>query len=177
MTIIHTEQLVLRLLRPGDEDDLVRGLNNLKVSQWTSRIPFPYGRKDAEAFLAVCAAHSPGTLRLAITRDGALIGVVAYEASGNVCELGYWIAEPYWSKGYGREAARAAADHAFEVSGHAAMTACYRHGNEASKRILEGLGFVKTGDETGTSLAVSGPTQLARLHLSKDAWGAAKGRR
>lgn len=179
MTVIPTARLVLRPPDAGDTDALVRGLNNLNVSRWTARIPFPYERKDAEAFLSICAASRPGTLRLAITREGDVIGVISYEATstGGICELGYWLAESWWGKGFGREAARAMTDHAFESAGYAAMTACYRHGNMASKRILEGLGFVQTGDETGSSLAVEGPTRLARLHLPKAAWIWAKGRR
>ena len=177
--IIKTPRLVLRAPRADDLRVLVTGLDNFNVSQWTARIPFPYTMDDAEAFLAQAETADSGTLRLAVTLDGGLIGGIACERSvdGTSAEIGYWLAEPHWGKGYATEAARAISDHAFEAMGYDGLKAGYRHGNEASRRILEGLGFIKTGDGMMFSRAVGSETPVTRLQLTRAAWEKAKDRR
>ena len=173
MTAIATQRL---LLRPHDGQDaavLVRGLNNFNVSQWTAEIPHPYGLTDAEAFLALADKPDAGVLRLAITHRGELMGGILIEAG----EIGYWLAETHWGKGYGTEAARAITDHGFETLRLSTMQAGYTIGNQASRRILLGLGFVERGEAKAFSKAVGGETNVMRLELTMAAWAAAKERR
>jgi RimJ/RimL family protein N-acetyltransferase len=177
-TTITTARLVLRPLETGDAGALVRWLNNFNVSKWTARIPFPYTRAHAEDFLAICAKETPGTLRLAIVHDGALTGVISYEAAqAGGAEIGYWIAEPLWGKGLGREAARAMADHAFGTAGYDQLVASYNPGNEASRRILEGLGFVPVGEAMSYSKAAGSEKPVVRMALLRGDWEDRKGRR
>ena len=56
-------------------------------------------------------------------------------------ELGYWIAEEHWGKGYATEASKAIIDHAFDDLGISQIYASYRTENVRSKRVLEKLGF------------------------------------
>lgn len=169
--IIETERLILRPLRTDDLDALTAALNNFSVSRNTARIPFPYERKDAEAFLAMTQKESPGTLQLAIIRKGSpdrLCGGISYEKEESV-ELGYWLAEAEWGKGYGSEAARAMTDHAFR-SGHEELTAGYAVGNHASRRILEGLGFTVVERRMTFSKAVGRKVAVVRMKLSRPDW-------
>lgn len=181
-TILETPRLILRPLKPDDLPALVDGLNNFNVSRNTARIPFPYGLADAQEFFAITQKSEPGTLRLTIARKdggGRLCGGIGYEVcqDGRSAEIGYWLAQAQWGLGLGREAARAMTDHAFEMTGHHALVAGYRHGNEASRRILEGLGFVNTGETMTFSRAVGAETPTTRLVLSRHNWETAKGRR
>jgi RimJ/RimL family protein N-acetyltransferase len=63
--------------------------------------------------------------------------------SGNV-ELGYWIARPYWGRGYATEAGRALVAIA-RALGIARLEASHFLDNPASGRVLEKLGFQSTG--------------------------------
>jgi RimJ/RimL family protein N-acetyltransferase len=176
--VVETARLMLRPLVAGDAGVLVRELNNYAVVRWTSSIPYPYGYGDALAFIAHCAAAPSGSLHLAIARkdgEGRLCGVVSVERrdGGEPAELGYWLAESQWGRGIGKEAARAVTGHAFAVAGHDRLAAGYRHGNAASRRILEGLGFVATGDELSFSRAVGAAVPITRLALRRDACKAA----
>ena len=173
MTTITTPRLLLCPHEPRDGAALVRELNNFNVSQWTARIPFPYGPADAQDFLALCSQIDPSVKRFAITRNGGLIGSIGVEAG----EIGYWLAEAYWGKGYATEAARAVTDHAFEVMGLERMVARYRIGNEASRRILLGLGFTELGEEDEFSKATGDATQVMKLELTAAAWAKAVERR
>jgi RimJ/RimL family protein N-acetyltransferase len=178
-TIIETERLVLRPLRPDDLDWLTAALNNFNISQNTARIPFPYVRKNAEDFLAITQKLAPGTLRLSITRkDGEdrVCGGIGYE-NGEKVELGYWLAEAEWGKGYGGEAALAVTDHAFEVAGHERLAASYRIGNEASRRILERLGFKFVQEKLEFSKSVGAEVPVMHVEITRAQWLDAKGRR
>jgi len=168
MTTIVTARLSLRPLRETDASDIVRQLNNYAVSKWTGRVPFPYSTLDAEDFLRRVAALETGNLIAAIVPEGTdrLIGVIGCEMQDpGEAELGYWIAEDHWGKGFGREAAAAMADHAFAVLGHGALVASYHVGNVASQRILEGLGFRRTGEGRSFSLARNAEVDVVHLRL------------
>ncbi len=173
MTTFVTPRLLLCPHEPWDGDALVRGLNNFNVSQWTARIPFPYRPADAQSFLDLCREAEANVLRLAITREAALIGGISIEDG----EIGYWLAEGQWGKGYATEAAHVVTDHAFEVMGLQRMVARYRLGNEASRRILLGLGFMELGEDAGVSKATGGATTVMKLELSPAAWAKARERR
>ena len=169
--MIETQRLTLRPLRADDLDALTLALNNFNVSRNTARIPFPYHRNDAEAFFTMTEKECPGTLQLAITRkDGndRLCGGISYEMEDSV-ELGYWLAEPEWGKGYGGEAARAMTDHAFR-SGHDDLFAGYAIGNDASRRILEGLGFKVVGERMTFSKSRGLDVPVVRMKLSRADW-------
>jgi ribosomal-protein-alanine N-acetyltransferase len=56
-------------------------------------------------------------------------------------ELGYWLAPPLWGRGLMSEAALAATRWAFQTLGLHKVTVGHIEGNEASKRIIEKLGF------------------------------------
>ena len=112
-----------------------------------------------------------GTLRLSITRkdsDDRVCGV-SYE-NGDSVELGYWLAEAEWGRGYGGEAARAITAHAFVVSGHGALVAGYAQGNDASRRILEGLAFTFLEKRMTFSKAIGATVPVVRMRLLRSNW-------
>ncbi len=45
---IETKRLILRDWGKKDIDDLIEGINNLKISKWLAVVPYPYTRKDAK---------------------------------------------------------------------------------------------------------------------------------
>lgn len=173
MTTLATPRLILRPPQDGDRAALVAGLDNLNVSRWTGRIPHPYGPDDAEAFLSHLRQKPQDALVLAITREEALIGVIGIESG----ELGYWMAEPHWGRGYGTEAARAVVDHAFGMQGREELDASHHLGNGASRRILLGLGFMETVEGSAWSKARQSEVPHMKLKLTQANWAQAKERR
>ena len=63
----------------------------------------------------------------------------------DVYETGYWVAPKYAGQGMATEAANAAIRYAFGQLGAKAISIGYFDGNEASRRIVEKLGFRKLG--------------------------------
>ena len=57
------------------------------------------------------------------------------------CELGFWIAKPFWGRGLIPEAAKELIRRAFEDLGMNKVWCGYYDGNEKSKRAQEKIGF------------------------------------
>ena len=166
MTILETTRLILRPPGEGDAEALVAALNNFNISRWTCRIPHPYGPADAAAFLEYCRNLPADDVVLLITHGGDAIGVIGIERG----ELGYWLAEPHWGRGYATEAAQATIGHGFSAAGRDSIKASYFTGNTASQRVLEKLGFEPVGTGATYSRAQKTEVRHINLVLTREAW-------
>jgi len=144
----RTERL---LLRPGwieDAPALHAAVADEAVVRNLAHAPWPYTRLDAERFLTrERPPHEPSSL-IFLRTDGAprLIGGIGFgRTPANELELGYWIARPYWGRGYASEAGRAVIDHARESLRIPRLTAGHFLDNPASGRVLAKLGFHPVG--------------------------------
>lgn len=144
MTRIHTQRLELRKLCRNDLPELVEQINDWEVARWLSRVPYPYTLKDAEAWLQFVGSQS---LNLNIFLDGSLIGGVGLSARDDgYHELGFWLGQSYWGRGFATEAAAALLHHARSELGIDTIKASYITGNEGSANALKKLDFVPTGN-------------------------------
>ena len=79
-----------------------------------------------------------------------LIGGVGLDgASGDESDepsLGYWLGQPHWGNGYGREAVAAVIDYGFETLGVASIRAYTDPSNAASQKVLLRCGLTKVGE-------------------------------
>lgn len=135
----------LRPLVPEDAPTLAVLCDNRRI--WDNLrdfIPSPYSLEDAEAFIALCQADCP-QLNFAIEAEGQLVGVVGLVPGVDIhrcsAELGYWIGEPYWGRGYASEAARLMTAYGFEQLGLVRIFAGVFDYNKASQRVLEKAGY------------------------------------
>jgi RimJ/RimL family protein N-acetyltransferase len=141
------------LLRPGWADDahaLTAAVNNEKIARNLAQLPWPYSQNDALWFLT--NVHGKGIPEFLIfTRHGEpqLVGAVGLHADPEDPEgdpeLGYWIAERHWGKGYATEAARAVVDIARWTLKLKSLKSGYFTDNPASGKVLRKLGFRATG--------------------------------
>ena len=144
---IKTQRLVLRPWKPEDEKALLRHANNRNISiRLTDRFPYPYTRKDARRWIRAAERASFPPTQFAIVLDGEAIGGVGFERKNDLerftAELGYWLSEMHWGKGYTTEAVQALADYAFSRFDFVRLQARVLEGNPASGRVLEKAGFV-----------------------------------
>ena len=70
------------------------------------------------------------------------------EIAGDEGDLGYWLEEAAWGKGYAFEAAQALVRFAFETVRLAALNSGHAADNPNSGRFLTRLGFAHTDDVT-----------------------------
>ena len=96
-------------------------------------------------------------------RDGTLIGSVGL--GGTPVSTAYFLDQHYWGRGLMTEAMMAFLPWAFARFALTEVTADHFADNPASGRILQKLGFVKTGSALGGSAArpVKAPTVSYRL--------------
>jgi len=107
---------------------------------------FPYAVKDAAGFIESAATSSMGHV-FALYFNETFIGIGSlipqtHEHSINA-EIGYWIGEPYWGKGYATAAVKQLTRFAFEELGLLRIYAGVYDYNNASMRVLEKAGFQK----------------------------------
>ena len=164
MTVIATRRLQLRPYKRSDAANITQMIGDLDVARWLTRVPYPYGLDDAEAFIQ--RMHDTDDLCCAITLDGALIGCVSH---GD--ELGYWLGKPYWGHGFATEAASALVCHVME-QGAPCVWSGFILGNVASQRVLTKLGFRNEDIKEVTSAALGAPVRVQKMLLQAPDWQA-----
>jgi ribosomal-protein-alanine N-acetyltransferase len=90
------------------------------------------------------------TVDFAIThrQDGHFIGgasLMNINQPSQRAEIAYWLGKPYWSKGYGTEAARAVVKYGFETMGLNRINGRHFGSNTASGRVLIKIGMKHEG--------------------------------
>ncbi|WP_315926079.1 GNAT family protein [Mesorhizobium sp. SP-1A] len=169
-TEIVTERLTLRAPREDDIPGLVELADNHHVAQMLARMPHPYGEAEARTFLAMARAQRAGAIyALTLTATGAFVGCAGLNATDRGLELGYWIGEPHWKKGYATEAAHALVDLAFARTGIQVLHASCRVINPASRRVIHKCGFQYAGQGMLHSL-VAGQVPVERYRLDRRTW-------
>ncbi|MEQ8824406.1 MAG: GNAT family N-acetyltransferase [Filomicrobium sp.] len=141
---IQTKRLRLRQLTTEDTHRIAELGGDWDVASMTSRMPYPYTLDAAAQWIE---GLNDGERVFGIEHEGELIGVTGYhrDAKANSAEIGYWIGKPYWGRGFATEAASAVIDHVFRSNSAATITCGHFDDNPASARVIEKLGFEKTG--------------------------------
>ncbi len=167
---LATERLVMRAPRESDVQQLVLLADNRHVAQMLARMPHPYAEAEARSFLAMNALKRQGaSYALTLAGTGTFIGCAALTTKDRGLEIGYWIGEPYWKRGYATEAAHALVDLAFRSTGIAVLHASARVINPASRRVLHKCGFQYAGQGMMNSL-VAGQVPVERYRLDRKTW-------
>lgn len=108
--------------------------------------PYPYTLEDAVLFLELTAKGTLGNV-YGIYCDDVFVGVGSFIPQKNEhrinAEIGYWIGEPYWGRGYATEAVRLLIAYAFREAELRRLYAYVYGYNIASMRVLEKVGFEK----------------------------------
>ena len=135
----------------SDAKDLAVALSNKKVQDnLRDGLPYPYTEQDGKEFIsAMLSADESETFAFAITVDNMVIGSIGIFRQGNIhrqtAELGYYIAEEYWSKGIMTEAVKQICEYVFAKSDIIRIYAEPFAYNIASCRVLEKVGFQYEG--------------------------------
>jgi RimJ/RimL family protein N-acetyltransferase len=147
--VVETRRLALRAPGAQDISRLAALANDPGVARMTLRMPHPFGLGDAEAFVLQVAAQDParGCTFLIEHEDHGPIGVLGlFEDRDPAPEVGYWIARPFWGRGYATEALQGATVWASRAWNRRALMAGHFTDNPASGRVLEKAGFLYTGE-------------------------------
>ena len=172
---LETERLVLRAPRDTDAKAIALLVNDRRIAEMITRIPYPNTLADTQAFLAGVNRGDGETVYLITARDGSILGACGIaRRPGQPPELGYWLGVPYWGNGYATEAARAVIDHAFADLGCDALVSGARVSNPASRRVLEKCGFQWTGVGLYRIRALNSSAPIDRFRLDRGLWASLK---
>jgi len=168
---VRTARLVLRAPNEGDVVDLARLADNRHVAEMLARMPHPYGEAEARSFIAMTALRRSVGVSYAVTlaEGGELLGCAGLNATDRGLELGYWIGEPHWKRGYATEAAHALVDLAFRATDIGVLHASCRVINPASRRVIHKCGFQYAGQGMLNSI-VAGQVPVERYRLDRRTW-------
>jgi RimJ/RimL family protein N-acetyltransferase len=136
----------LRRWAPSDADSLVQFANNRNIwIRLKDRFPHPYTRADADCWIAQCMATAGAPTQFAIDLHGDAIGGVGIEPLADVqritAEIGYWVGEPHWGKGFATAALIELTHYAFAQFPLQRLQALVFEGNTTSCRVLEKAGY------------------------------------
>ena len=147
---LSTQRLRLRRPRTADAAPLAALASDFEVARMLLRMPHPYGRADAEAFLARAGEPREDGAEFLVEDAEGMVGMLGFHRDPERAhdlgpELGYWIGRPFWGQGYASEAATAALRWAGDGWRQKVVVSGHFTDNPASARVLEKAGFLYTG--------------------------------
>jgi RimJ/RimL family protein N-acetyltransferase/GrpB-like predicted nucleotidyltransferase (UPF0157 family) len=154
--------VALRPWAAADADDIARCCQDPEIPRWT-HVPSPYGREDAQMFLAESERSRlrGDELSLAVTdaNGGGLLGAIGVRpgAGERGAEIGYWLDPRARRRGTATRALRLLAEWALRELGAERVQVVAHPFNEASQRVALRAGFRREG-------------LLRKYQLRKGAW-------
>lgn len=146
------DSLRLTPVEPADQPSYVKYLNQTEAFMLGTRaLPFPYHPLDAEAWIATVVPAETDFHRRrdwAIRHsDGELIGAVGLFGMdrGEKSEIGYWMGQPFWGRGWMTEVVTTLCSAAFATYDLRRIFGQVFSTNPASQRVLEKSGFTREG--------------------------------
>lgn len=154
MKNLETKRLILRPWLESDAGMLFKYASDPDVGPRAGWPPHKSVEESLEIIRTVFSGEGMWAVELKETSE--VIGCVGYlpaafsnlDIEEDQCEVGYWIAKPYWNQGICTEAMRAIVDYCFNVKGFTVLWGDYFPDNPASGRVMEKCGFIDTGKET-----------------------------
>ena len=122
-------------------------LNNKNIqNNLRDGLPYPYTADDAEEYIvSMLSADKTKTFAFAITVNDIAIGSIGVFRCGNIhsrtAEMGYYVGEPYWGKGFATSAVKQTCKYIFDNTDIIRIFAEPFAYNTASCHVLEKAGF------------------------------------
>ncbi|MDZ7849715.1 MAG: GNAT family protein [Halodesulfurarchaeum sp.] len=132
----------LRTIERDDLEFLQQAINDPAVRRHlTVRHPINYDQEEEWFEDQVTSDEHLNLLIEGENGPAGTIGLGSLDTTNGTAELGIWIRESDWGKGYGTEASELLITHAFEQLRLHRIEARVFEGNEASQNLWESLGF------------------------------------
>ncbi len=151
---LQTKRLILREITIDDAKNLIKNINNLNISKWLLAVPYPYTMKDAKWWINHCKEKSKEKPRTSyefaveLKSEPEVIGgfgITNIKIDQGTADLGYWLAEKHWRKGYAKEGVSKLIEYAFEKLKLRRLAIPAFATNPASNALAKSLGFIHEG--------------------------------
>lgn len=176
---LDSDRLILNQTKPSDIPEIVVYAGNLKIVENTRTMPHPYYEEDAIAWINMAnlgfKAKNNFIFAIRLKKTQALIGGIGLtlDIENNRAELGYWLAEKFWNKGFTTEAVQAILKFGFEQLKLNKIVAVYLTTNQASGKVMIKNGMIKEGEfkdhdvKRGSSIAYNDYVSLMQYRMLK----------
>jgi len=139
-------ELGFRKAKDSDAKQLAKVANNKNIARnMRDRFPHPYTLTDAKEYIKNVKENPHFEHVFVITLQNEIIGSVGGFRDEDVyahnMEIGYWIAEAHWNKGYGTAALKWITRYLFENTNVNRVYAGVFEYNIASANVMEKCGF------------------------------------
>ena len=168
---LESERLLLRPIETSDAPAIEAICSQRAVSENLARVPYPYPKDGASDWLRRDAKGLAG-INLAITHAGQMVGLIGIKPSSErsvgdfVPSIGYWLDQPFWGKGYMKEAVSRLLDWYLPHEPTERIRASVFEDNPRSLGVLQKLGFCEIGRNEGYSIARGTHTPQINLELT-----------
>ena len=173
---METDRIILRPWLEEDAPALFKYASDPEVGPRAGWPPHRSLDESREVIRTVFSGE--GMWAVVLKETGEPIGCAGYlpaslsnlEISEGQCEVGYWIARPYWGRGICTEALRLIVRYCFEEKGFSVLWGDYFPENPASGRVMEKCGFSDTGLTTmcpNLEVGSDRPVRVMRLDRDK----------
>jgi ribosomal-protein-alanine N-acetyltransferase len=152
---LQTPRLTLRRFLPDDAERVTEITSNWNVARMLRLAPYPQTVEEKRAWLVSHEAEwlAGEAYRFAVIEGADLIGCADIDERGTGRnEIGYWLDERSWGRGFATEAASAVRDFALTTLKLERLTSGHAFDNPGSGHVLEKLGFHWTDDTKVWSL-------------------------
>lgn len=180
--VLDTPRLILRPVTPEDAPAIQKYINNWNIAKSLSmEFPWPYPDDGAECFVRNSALPRMGTgeamIWVIVPKEGPdeAIGVIDLRIDGGAGaagQRGFWLAEPFWNRGYMTEAVAAVQDYYFLELGRESLIVSNAKSNGASRRMKEKAGAKFLGEFDFPHH--SGETLSEKWEITREGWMAAR---
>ncbi|OFX85682.1 MAG: hypothetical protein A2W99_06125 [Bacteroidetes bacterium GWF2_33_16] len=137
--------ITLRNWQKQDIKSLVKNANNKNVwNNLRDDFPNPYTELAAQQWIEIANQNNPLTNFAIIYKEHAIGGIgvnLQTDVYRNNAEMGYWLGEKYWHKGFATKALKAMIEYTFTNFEVDRIFAQVFESNDSSKRVLEKVGF------------------------------------
>ena len=173
---METNRILLRSWRDDDAEALFKYASDPDVGPragWPPHKSVEESREVIKNFFS-----NDDTWAIELKENSEVIGCIGVlrasvsnlKIAENECEVGYWVAKPYWSKGICTEALHLVIDYCFNVKNFDAIWGDYFPENPASGKVMEKCGFMDTGEEVlcpNLEVGADCPVKVMKLNKMK----------
>lgn len=164
---LNSDRLVIEPFLSEDAAELARLMNDVGIATMMQTIPHPFTLETAIDWIEERPFEGKVGFAAKISlKDGTLIGFLGL--GGDPVNTAYAFGREFWGQGYATEAMQVFLRYVFQVYALEEVNAGAFMDNPASQRVLEKLGFEKSGQKMHTAHGrlEEAPLILYRLHTA-----------
>ena len=165
----QTERILLRRWENSDAEALFKYASDPDIGL---RAGWPPHQSVEDSLMVIKEIfRNDATWAIVLKETNEPIGSIGYLSQSvsnipigeNDCEVGYWVAKPYWNQGICTEALRLLLDYLINEKHFDNIWADYFTKNPASGRVMQKCGFEDTGKLHQCSNLVGGDKDMVRI--------------